>query len=178
MAEAANGGVHHGQSHVVDELGSLFGSTAPQSPVTPPAPRVGAGCRPDRARTGRMTRPGRTRRCVPPPTRSQQCRRTRSPPPTPRVAPASRASSRVSGISRAAGPTNTPAAPPRSTAANEPTGPPARLSSSPSVVTERHLVQSGNRDPARQAEQPGCRGSDRCPPSGRPPGRRSRCRAR
>ena len=56
--------------------------------------------------------------------------------PEPRVSPAARVSSKVSGTSRSAGAANPPAAPPSSTAwsGRPPATPPARASSSPSVV--------------------------------------------
>ena len=55
--------------------------------------------------------------------------------PEPSVALAARASSKVSGRSSSSGPTNTPAAPPSSTACSclPPGTPPARASSAPSV---------------------------------------------
>ncbi len=125
------------------------------------APRDGAGpppggrCRRGTGRTDRRTRRGRTRRCATGTATRSTVSSSTITTPEPRVGPAARVPSNVSGTSRSAGPTNPPAAPPSSTAwsGRPPATPPASASSSRQRRPERDLVDAGHGDLARQAEQ-------------------------
>ena len=121
-------------------------------PAVPAAP-PGGRCRPGTGRTGRRTRRGRTRRCGAgcPGTSVVSSNTTIAPAPS--VAPISFACSKVSGMCRSSGPTNTPAAPPRLTAltARPPGTPPASSIRSRSVMPELapRRRRAGPRGPRR-----------------------------
>ena len=121
----------------------------------------GAPCRPGRGRTGRTTRRGRRRRSgAGRPARSAVSSNTMTTP-EPRVAPAARVPSKVSGMSSVSGPTKTPAAPPSRIAwMRAAAGHAAReLEELAQRRAELDLVHAGPLDVPRDAEQLRARGA-------------------